>query len=111
VGPNTIVFASKPGVSVYYLFELVRGLTTTHEYKRHWNELVRKKVISAPRNLTDAYADFVRPSFVLMAKLRSISRNLRTSRDLLLPKLISGKIDLERASQNAKGTPERVAAE
>ena len=99
VGQNTIVFTSGHTVSVYYLFELIRGLTATREYKRHWNELIRKSVVVAPQTLTETYGDVVRPLFEFITLLRNTNRNLRFARDLLLPKLISGEIDLSTAER------------
>jgi type I restriction enzyme S subunit len=99
VGQNTVVINAKPEVSIYYLFELVRGLTKTVEYKRHWNELIRKEVIVAPQELTEIYASIVRPCFELSATFRNMNSRLRTARDLLLPKLISGEIDVLQAER------------
>jgi type I restriction enzyme S subunit len=98
IGPNTVVFDAAQSVSVYYLFELIRGLTKTREYKRHWNELVEKEVVIAPDKLTDAYALLVRPMFQMQDNLRRQNRNLRAQRNLLLPKLISGEIDVGRVA-------------
>ena len=109
VGQNTIVFGATAQAPTYFLYQLIKGLTSTHEYKRHWNDLIKKTVAVAPRPLAEKYDNLVRPFFEAVARLHEINRNLRTSRDLLLPKLISGEIDLERAGRDA--TAQRVAAE
>lgn len=52
-----------------------------------------------------AFNDIVEPMARLISKLRQKNTNLRTTRDLLLPKLISGELDV-----SALPEPEAVAA-
>lgn len=94
VGPNTVPFKAKDAVSIYYLFSLIRGLTQTKEYKRHWNELMGNEVLVAPAGLTALYADAVRPLFQLEEILQRQNRILCRQRDLLLPRLISGHLSI-----------------
>ena len=97
LGPNTIAFTSAEGQGLYYLFGLVQGNVETKEYKRHWTELSKKKVRVANVDLAVRYDETVRPIFAMMEMLRQKNRNLRAQRDLLLPKLISGEIDVSEA--------------
>lgn len=94
VGPNTVVFAGQKGHSPYYIYSLVRGLVSTAEYKRHWSDLTGKIVLEAPATLSTSYGEMVSPMFGEIELLRRKNRNLRAQRDLLLPKLISGEIDV-----------------
>lgn len=94
VGPNTVVFAGQKGHSPYYIYSLVRGLVSTAEYKRHWSDLTGKTVLEAPATLSTRYGEIVSPMFGEIELLRRKNRNLRAQRDLLLPKLISGEIDV-----------------
>ncbi|POG06648.1 hypothetical protein BGP82_30230 [Pseudomonas putida] len=94
VGPNTVVFAGQKGHSPYYIYSLVRGLVSTAEYKRHWSDLTGKIVLEAPATLSTRYGEMVSPMFAEIELLRRKNRNLRAQRDLLLPKLISGEIDV-----------------
>jgi type I restriction enzyme S subunit len=94
IGPNTVAFKAKPTVDIYYLFTLIRGLTQTNEYKRHWNDLMDKEVIVAPIDLTTSYAGKVRPLFQVQELLQGQNHNLRKQRDLLLPLLISGQLSV-----------------
>ena len=48
-----------------------------------------------PRGLLDQFATIVSPSFKLAYELHLQIQNLRRSRDLLLPRLLSGQIDVE----------------
>lgn len=94
VGPNTIPYAGSPGLDTTYCFQLVQGLVATHEYKRHWTDFADKKVLCADRLVAANYGKTVRDMLHAMLVLSRMNRNLRTTRDLLLPKLISGELDV-----------------
>jgi type I restriction enzyme S subunit len=102
LGPNTISFSELGNTPPFYLFALVQGSVETKEYKRHWTELMKKTVVMASGELPRKYDNVVRPMFSFIEKLRVKNRNLRAQRDLLLPKLISGEIDVPEA-ENALG--------
>ncbi len=51
------------------------------------------------------FRGFARPALELASTLERINANLRTTRDLLLPKLISGELDVSGLPE-----PEAVAA-
>jgi len=104
VGPNTVPFIASE-LPVQYVYALVRGLVTTHEYKRHWSDLMKRSVVSAPASLASQFADCVRPLSQLDEVLRRKNRSLRETRDLLLPKLISGELEV-----SAMPHPESAAA-
>lgn len=52
------------------------------------------------------FQDFVSPLFIQLKNLRSKNTNLRQTRDLLLPKLISGEVDLENLDVETEATIE-----
>ena len=52
-------------------------------------------VIQPLPNLLDDFSAMVKPSFDLSYKLHLETQNLRRTRDLLLPRLLSGQIDVE----------------
>jgi len=52
------------------------------------------KIIKPTRNILDEFTELVSPIFSQMQILGKNNNNLRQTRDLLLPKLISGKIDV-----------------
>ena len=54
-------------------------------------------IAQPPRALLDQFSAIVSPSFRLIYKLHKQIQNLRRTRDLLLPRLLSGQIDLETA--------------
>jgi len=94
IGANTVPFVTNDDTPGYYLYNLIKGLVTTQEYKRHWTELNNKMVIKASSKLCVQYDEIVKPFFVAMDVYRSKNRKLRRMRDLLLPNLMSGEIDV-----------------
>ena len=93
LGPNTVPFIANE-LPVHYVYALVRGLVTTREYKRHWSDLMKKSVLVAPREVAMMFTNAVGPMAELTEVLRRRNRNLGATRDLLLPKLISGELDV-----------------
>jgi type I restriction enzyme, S subunit len=59
----------------------------------------RLKVVRPPISTVEAFAGFVEPFFAQILVLLRKNMNLRTTRDLLLPKLISGEIDVSALSE------------
>ena len=53
------------------------------------------RIVQPPRALLDLFTLIVSPSFQLTYKLHLQIQNLRRTRDLLLPRLLSGQIDVE----------------
>lgn len=92
IGPNVIPFTSKIDRPMQYVFYLVNSLVTTKEYKRHWTELISKEVVVAPQNITENFSNLIKPLLAQINLLKKKNQNLKTQRDMLLPKLISGKI-------------------
>jgi type I restriction enzyme S subunit len=61
------------------------------------NDLHKHPVIIPPENLVDEFDKLIAPFFKLKNSLVAQTVNLRAQRDLLLPKLISGEIELSAA--------------
>ena len=59
------------------------------------NQAYSNPFLIPENDLLDSFTQQIAPIFSLTRSLRSRNRNLRTTRDLLLPKLISGKLDVE----------------
>lgn len=94
IGPNVIPFVSNEKIEIPFLFYAIKGLTNTREYKRHWTELTMKKVLVGPTKLIAAFSTFALANSEAIARLQRKNHNLRQTRDLLLPKLISGELDV-----------------
>ncbi len=95
VGPNVVPFAAGRELPTAYVFFAVNSLVQTQEYKRHWIPLNAKEVIVADRVLAQRFASLIQPMLVEQATLRKAIRNLRRTRDLLLPRLLSGQLELK----------------
>jgi type I restriction enzyme S subunit len=55
---------------------------------------MRLEIIDVPDTLIKKFEDLAEPIFGEIRVLKNKNQNLRQTRDLLLPKLISGKIDV-----------------
>ena len=58
-------------------------------------DLATLPLLNPPEDVLAAFESMVGASFTLYDNLAKTNNNLRTTRDLLLPKLISGKLDVE----------------
>ncbi len=94
LGPNVVPFITKGEMPISYLFFGVSNLVETREYKRHWTELNNKEVAIGDSDTRERFSDFATLIFEQIEILRQKNQNLRQTRDLLLPKLISGEIDV-----------------
>lgn len=93
VGPNVVPFTS-PHVPVLALAQMIDGLVETREYKRHWSDLQSKNVVLPPSELLEVYANRTTPLAELIRNLKAQNRSVSDARDLLLPRLISGELDV-----------------
>ena len=94
LGPNVIPFIAKDEMPVGYLYFLISSLVETTEYKRYWTELNNKVVTTADFETSEHFSSFTAYIFQQMEVLKERNQTLRQTRDLLLPKLISGEIDV-----------------
>ena len=96
LGPNVVPFSAKnKTLSNYYLFWIVNGLIDTKEYKRHWTSFKNNKVSVGPSKLGYAFEELVKPAITQINLLRKQNNVLTETRDILLPRLISGQINVE----------------
>lgn len=72
-----------------------RSMTGASGRQRVKNECFDSFLIAAPTEaVSNAFATVVRPMFELVGNLASQSRVLQQARDLLLPRLVSGELDV-----------------
>jgi type I restriction enzyme, S subunit len=95
IGPNVVPFTAGGQLPTAYVFYAVNSLIQTQEYKRHWSPLCAKEVIVADERTARRYSELIRPMLLEQELLRRSNRKLRRSRDLLLPRLLSGQITLD----------------
>jgi type I restriction enzyme S subunit len=63
--------------------------------RANWNVLVEYPVVMPPQSILYRFDEIVRETVMQIENMVFRNRNLRQTRDLLLPKLISGEIDVE----------------
>lgn len=93
---NVIPFTSNDEnlLTTYYLFYSIIGIIQTTEYKRHWTDLTNKKIIISNINLQTKFEEKIKEFLLEIEQLSIINQNLIKQRDLLLPRLMSGKLEV-----------------
>ncbi len=93
-------------MSLFYYTLLAIDLSS-YAYARHFKFLKEEKVIIPDKYTTDSFNSFVEPILELKNHLLiQVNQSLSKTRDLLLPKLISGEVDV---SELDIKVPEEVA--
>lgn len=85
--------AKKEATTIFLHYSLCRLIETT-EYKRHWTELMSKKILVPPMNLQERFDEYIKKLLENIESLKSQNQNLTTQRDMLLPRLMSGKLEV-----------------
>ena len=80
--------------NIYWLYYATKDLVTFNDYKGHWPEFMAKELIVPSSNNCQQFGDFVEPIIRLIFKMEKRNTTLRRTRDLLLPRLISGEVDV-----------------
>lgn len=96
LGENVIPFISNNDeeINTFYLYYSVHKLISTEEYKRHWSRLINMKILVPPIELQNCYAEKVSTIKMEINNLKKANRNLTKQRDMLLPRLMSGKLEV-----------------
>ncbi len=94
---NVLPFLPNPEIfrNIYWLHWATKDLIAFNDYKGHWPEFMGKQIIIPNADLCQKFGDFVRPLSINIMKLEQLITNLRQTRDLLLPRLMAGDIDLK----------------
>jgi type I restriction enzyme S subunit len=100
---NVLPFVPSPVLSrnIYWLHWATNGLVVFNDYKGHWPEFAAKDLIVPPAAFCQRFGEFAAPLSQQILKLERQIHNLRRTRDLLLPRLLSGQIDVESLSDPA----------
>ena len=78
----------------YWTYYATYGQQTFQEYRRHWSELIVKEIVMADEKLCDLFAEKVKPLILKIEQNILEINELIKTRDTLLPKLLSGEIDV-----------------
>src|SRR5205085_95846 len=90
-----IPLSSKEDIPIYFLYYLIASLVETTEYKRHYSELISKSVLEPLSDLQKRYSIIIKPIFEQINLLKKQNTQLSQIRDRLLPRLISGKLQVK----------------
>ncbi|SUO97322.1 restriction endonuclease subunit S [Suttonella indologenes] len=89
------VFAFKGNnCNIYWLYLATLGKQKFTEYKGHFPDFLIKDIIYPQKKLTDLFGNFVKSIFFQITYKNSQNETLAQTRDLLLPKLLSGEMEL-----------------
>jgi type I restriction enzyme S subunit len=81
--------------NIYWLHMATTGVVELSEYKGHWPAFVTKRIYYPGSELTELFGDEAAPLFKQKFQLEKVTKVLTKTRDLLLPRLISGKLPVE----------------
>ena len=110
-----LILKPKPPVDCVYLFNLcqstefsgkfaVRALGTSHSHQRvSPSDFLGLSVLIPNESLLNSFHEKVSPMLNICNTLRLKNVNLRQTRDLLLPKLISGELDVSELDIETEG--------
>ncbi len=79
----------------YWTYYATYGQQTFQEYRRHWSELIVKEIVMAEEKLCDLFAKQIKPLILKIEQNILENNELIKTRDTLLPKLLSGEIDVD----------------
>lgn len=79
---------------IYWLHWATKDLVKFNDYKGHWPEFMAKKLVLPPPDNDLEFGQIVKALVQQIYKLEQKKMILRKTRDLLLPKLISGEVDV-----------------
>lgn len=100
---NVLPFVGE-GVDTVWAFYATKDRVKFTEYKGHWPDFAIEKTSIPPNSLTLAFREMVDPLVYSMKGNELNAQTLASIRDVLLPRLISGQIqldDLQSLSQEA----------
>ena len=81
-------------LSVYWLYFALRGKQKFDSYKGHWPDLVIKPVVRPTQIVSKAFENLTSPLMKLIWNLEKENQGLVQLRDSLLPRLISGELQI-----------------
>ena len=93
---NVLPFVPNPSLprNIYWLHWATDGLIAFNDYKGHWPEFVAKQLIVPTPEICHRFGEFASPTMREILQLERAIENLRRTRDLLLPRLLSGAVQL-----------------
>jgi type I restriction enzyme S subunit len=93
---NVLPFLPNPEriSDIYWLHWATKDLVEFNDYKGHWPEFMSKDLPFPKTEVCSIFGNFAKPIVQNCHRLEEKNTNLRQTRDLLLPKLISGELNV-----------------
>jgi len=91
---NIIPYIGINGYPTLFVYYLTKNKIKMNDYKGHWPEFVAQKFTIPPQELAIKFAEIIQPFVAIISKSQKENQKLAEFRDLLLPKLMSGEIQL-----------------
>lgn len=102
ISSNVIAFQGK-SLTTSWVYYAIKDKQHFEEYRRHWGELIVKKIVIPNAELCAYYSKTVMPFLSKIDINEKKISHLSLLRDLLLPRLISGKLDLSNIEEQLEG--------
>lgn len=93
ISQNVITLKGRERPTIWTYFA-VQGKQTFQEYRRHWSEFIIKPVILPSVELCEKYSKIVSKFLTISENLGQENISLSSLRDELLPKLLSGELEI-----------------
>lgn len=89
-----LIYATCRDPSFQSRLATMSGGTSTSHQRLKLDDLMRLPIPVPSKDAVEVFVDVARPMYRLVTNLATQNENLRTTRDLLLPKLVSGEVDV-----------------
>ena len=95
---NVLPFKSKKelDLNIYWLHYATNNLIVFNDYKGHWPEFIAKKIVIPQKDISELFGNIIKPIANEQHILCNKNKIIQETRDLLLPRLISGKLDIKK---------------
>ena len=80
---------------IYWSYLATKGKQNFVEYKGHWPDFMIHEIVIPSEALMQRFGELVKPFYSQMASNENQNKSLANLRDTLLPKLLSGEIELK----------------
>ena len=79
---------------IYRLHYATKDLIELNDYKGHFPEYIWKKVLYPWFDITNIFWNKISSTIKLVYELQKQNQNLKETRDMLIPKLVSGEVEV-----------------
>ena len=91
---NVLPYIGRNGYSTLFVYYLTREKIVMQEYKGYWPEFEQQEFVVPPQTLADEYTIIIKPIVQKIVEAENENQKLAAMRDLLLPRLMSGELQV-----------------